>query len=129
MSDQIRSTQVSDAQPTRWITAFGAGAAVCTALVTALATIDGVPGAVVASVGALAAVLTALVGYLTKQSVTAQTTPWADVAAKVTPTGKTISGPADELHPTGAEVALVTPPPSSSFQPGTSVYPNEGDPL
>lgn len=129
MSNTLRAAQVSETQPAKIITLFGAGAAVCTALVTALATIDGVPPAVVASIGALAAVLTALVGYLTKQSVTAQTTPWEDVAAKVTPAGKVISGPADNARPTGALVALVDASPSSSFQPGTSVYPDEGDPL
>lgn len=124
--DEISSTQVSSAMPTQIITWLGIIAGVATALVTALATIDGVPTAVTAAVGAIAAVSTAVFGVLTKQSVTRQTTPWTDVAAKVTPSGRIISGPADPDRPTGASVALVdagTPP---SFQPGATVYP-EGD--
>lgn len=128
MSDQLTSTQVSIAEPTKAITVFGAVAAGATALVTALAVIEGVPSWVVAAVGAVAAVSTAVVGYLTKQSVTTQTTPWTDVAAKVTPSGKVIAGPAAEQR-TGSTVAVVQDTPSSSFQPGTSVYPDEGDPL
>lgn len=126
----LRSNLVSLNQPTRVITVFGAVAAGATALVTALALIPGVPSWVTAAVGAVAAVSTAVVGYLTKQSVTEQTTPWEDVAAKVTPTGRVVSGPADPNHPTGASVAVVADTSPSSFQPGTSVYPEgEGDPL
>lgn len=130
MSDQLRSSQVSISEPTQLITVFGAVAAGATALVTALALIDGVPAWVLGAVGAVAAVATAVTGYLTKQSVTARTTPWADVAAKTTPSGKVIAGPA-ALQPTGATVAVVDDTPSSSFQPGSSVYPGdgEGDPL
>lgn len=127
----LTSSQVSVSEPTKAITVFGAVAAGATALVTALALISGVPGWVVASVGAVAAVSTAVVGYLTKQSVTTQTTPWADVAAKVTPSGKVIAGPAAD-QPTGSRVAVSQDTPPSSFQPGTSVYPNdpmEGGPL
>lgn len=129
MSNQLTSSQVSGTEPTRAITVFGAIAAGATALVTALALIDGVPSWVLGTVGAAAAVSTAVVGFLTKQSVTARTTPWEDVAAKVTPSGKLVSGPADTERPTGASVALVDGAASSSFQPGTSVYPDEGDPL
>lgn len=136
MSDQLSSTQVSGDEPTQLITVFGAVAAGATALVTALALIPGVPPWAFGVVGAVAAVCTAITGYLTKRSVTRQTTPWQDVAAKVTPHGKIISGPADTERPTGALVALVDATASSSFQPGESVYPpagpdypNEGDPL
>lgn len=125
MSNQLPSTQVSISEPTRVITIFGAVAAACTALVTVLATIDGVPPVAIAVIGGIGAVATAVVGYLTKQSVTAKVTPWTDVAAKVTPTGRTVAGPAAQ-QPTGSTVAVVTDTPPSSFQPGTSVYP-EGD--
>lgn len=129
MSNQLTSTQVSTAEPTRLVTVFGATAAGATALVTALALIPGVPAWVFGVVGAVAAVSTAVGGYLAKRSVTAQTTPWADVAAKVTPSGKVIAGPA-AVQPTGATVAVVANTASPSFQPGTSVYPEtDGDPL
>lgn len=125
MSDTIRATHVSSSEPTKAITVFGAVAAGATALVTALAVIEGVPSWVVAVVGAVAAVSTAVVGYLTKQSVTTQTTPWEDVAVKATPSGKLISGPADDKHPTGATVAVVADTSPPKFRPGDSVY---GDP-
>lgn len=123
MSHQLLSHQVSESKPVRLLGAIGAAA---TAAVTALAVIPGVPAWIPAAVGVVGLVLTVFVGKYTEN----RTVPWEDVAAKVTPTGRLISGPADEHHPTGASVALVTPPPSSSFQPGTSVYPEgEGDPL
>lgn len=135
MSDQLSSVQVSDAEPARLVTIFGATAAGATALVTALALIPGVPAWVFGALGAVAAVSTAVGGYLTKQSVTERTTPWQDVAAKVTPHGRIVSGPADPHHPTGSAVAVVGDPARPSFQPGTpdqpGVYPaeREGDPL
>lgn len=129
MSDQLTSTQVSGTEPAGLVTVFGAIAAGATALVTALALIPGVPSWVVAGVGAVAAVSTAVGGYLAKTSVTARTTPWTDVAAKVTPSGKVIAGPA-ATQPTGATVAVVTDSAQPSFQPGASVYPDkDGDPL
>lgn len=127
MSDQLRSTQVSGTEPTKLVTVFGAVAAACTALVTALALIDGVPAWLIGVVGAVAAVSTAVAGYLTKQSVTALTTPWTDVAAKVTPAGKVISGPADPNHRTGDTVAVVADHSPPAFQPGGAI--GDGDAL
>jgi len=129
VSDRLLSTQVSHTEPAKLVTVFGAVAAGATALVTALALISGVPSWLVASVGAVAAVSTAVGGYLAKVSVTDQTTPWADVAAKVTPSGNVIAGPA-AVQPTGVRVAVVPDTAPPSFQPGTSVYPEkDGDPL
>ena len=121
MNDQLSSTQVSTAMPTRIITWLGIIAGVATALVTALATIDGVPTQVTAVVGAVAAIATAVFGVLTKQAVTAQTTPWVDVAAKVTPSGKMIAGPAADQK-TGSTVAVTQDVTLPSFEPGPSVY-------
>jgi hypothetical protein len=130
VSDQLRSTQVSGDEPTRLVVVFGAVAAGATALVTALAVIPGIPSWLVAAIGAVAVVSTAVGGYLAKTSVTARTTPWTDVAAKVTPSGKVIAGPA-AVQPTGATVAVVADTTPPSFQPGATVYPGdpEGDPL
>lgn len=126
MSDPLTSSQVSIAEPTKAITVFGAVAAGATALVTALALISGVPAWVTAAVGAVAAVSTAVVGYLTKQAVTARTTPWQDVAAKQTPTGRVIAGPAAR-QPTGSAVVVKTDTVSPKFEPGGTVYDQTGD--
>lgn len=129
MSDPLRSSQVSISEPASLVSVFGALAAGATAAVTALAVIDGVPKWLTAAVGVVAAISTAVFGFLTKQSVTARTTPWTDVAAKVTPTGKVIAGPAAE-QPTGTTVAVVQDTPPAAFEPGGTVYPTpEGDPL
>ena len=124
MSNQLPSTQVSTDEPTKLVTVFGAVAAGATALVTALALVPGVPPVVFGIVGAVAAVSTAIAGYLTKRSVTSAVTPWADVAAKVTPSGKVVAGPAAD-QPTGTTVALITDTAAPKFQPGGTVYGND----
>jgi hypothetical protein len=69
---------------------FGWIAASCTALVGALALVPGVPPVVPAVVAAIGFVATSLLGFATK----AKVTPWKDVVAKVTPSGRTVAGPA-----------------------------------
>lgn len=102
MSDQnIAPSQVSASKPVRYLGAMGAAA---TAAVTALAIIPGIPAWVPAVVGAFGLVATVFVSKLTENN----TTPWTDVAAKVTPTGETIAGPASDIR-TGATVEVKLP--------------------
>jgi hypothetical protein len=68
--------------------------AASTALVGALALIDGVPSWVVAVVAAIGVVATKLLSYAT----TKQVTPWKDVVAKVTPQGQVVAGPAADAN-------------------------------
>jgi hypothetical protein len=112
---------VSRSKPVRWLTATAAAA-------TALA--GGLPlltpdrydwiGPALALLGV---VITVGVGKYTEDN----TTPWADVAAKVTPTGRIVSGPADKERPTGAGVDLVSPARGAEFMtpPGPVPDPNE----
>jgi hypothetical protein len=77
----------SKSSPVMWLAGI---AAVCTVLVTTLASIPQVPPVVTVIIGAIGAAATGLAGIYTKGLVT----PWKDVVAKVTPTGRTIAGPA-----------------------------------
>lgn len=82
---------VSDSKPVLILGSIAAGA---TALVTVLASLDGVPKWAVAVAGGIATVATVIGGYLTQ----AKTAPWANVAAlKVDATGETVAGPASPL--------------------------------
>ena len=94
---ELQDSAHSKTSPVVWL---GGVAAACTALITVLATIEGVPSVVVAVLGGIAAVATAIGGYITKS----QVTPWKDVVSKVTPTGNVVSGPADTQNSTGALV-------------------------
>lgn len=128
MSDQLQPYQQSADEPTGVIGVFGAVAAGAAALVTALAVVPGVPTVVVIVVGCVAAVSTAVYGYYTKRSVRAQVTPWTDVAAKVTPRGNVIAGPAAS-QPTGTSVAVVRESLRPSAQEPDTAGPLEGDAL
>lgn len=129
MTDTIRSSAVSETKPVRALA--GVGAALL-ALVSGLAVIPGVPGWVPATVGAAGLAITAFLGKYTED----KTTPWQDVAAKTTPTGKVIAGPA-ATQPTGTTVAVITDTTPAAFQPAETVYPapqpdpprGEDDPL
>lgn len=92
---------VSASKPVRYLGAMGAAA---TAAVTALAVIPGIPLWVPAAVGAVGLVMTVFVAKLTENN----TTPWTDVAAKVTPAGDVIAGPASDIR-TGATVEVKLP--------------------
>lgn len=116
MSDQLRSSQESESKPVR---VLGATAAALLAIVAGLAVIPGVPGWVPAAVGVAGLGLTVWHTSYTGN----QVTPWQDVAAKRTPTGRIVSGPADKDHPTGASVAVVADTTPPSFQPGGSPTP------
>lgn len=65
-------------------------ASAATALVGALALIEGVPSWLVGVVAAIGIVATKLLSYAT----TKQVTPWEDVVSKVTPGGNVVAGPA-----------------------------------
>ena len=123
-SPRLRSSQESESKPVRLLWSIAGGAAV---LAGGLPTLtpdkyDWIGGAI----GLAGLVIAGALGRWTQN----QVTPWEDVAAKTTPSGKVIAGPAAS-QPTGATVAVVDDTPPSSFQPGASVYPGdgEGDPL
>lgn len=115
MSDTIPARMESESRPVRLL---GAVAAVAVAAPSALAVIPGVPGWIAATVGAIGLLLTIGLAKYTGDSVT----PWVDVVAKQTPSGKVVSGPADSTHPTGATVTVVADTSPPKFQPGASVY-------
>lgn len=80
-------------------------AAASTALVGALALIDGVPSWVVAAVAAVGVVSTKLLSYAT----TKQVTPWEDVVSKATEDGRVVAGPAaNEVTPDETEIPVGT---------------------
>jgi len=107
-NQDVAPSQVSVSKPVRYLGAMGVAA---TAAVTALAVIPGIPVWVPAAVGAMGLVMTVFVSKLTENN----TTPWTDVAAKVTLTGEVIAGPAAEQK-TGTTVEVLTPvdPPPAS---------------
>lgn len=88
----------SKSKPVRLLLALAAAAV---AAPSALAVIPGVPGWVAAAVGAFGLLLTIALAKFTEDSVT----PWEDVAAKVTPTGRVVAGPA-AIQPTGTAVVV-----------------------
>jgi hypothetical protein len=90
----------SQSKPVRLLLAL---AATAVAAPSALAVIPGVPGWIAAAVGAFGLLLTIALAKYTEDSVT----PWADVAAKVTPTGRVVAGPAAD-QPTGSTVVVTT---------------------
>lgn len=92
---------ISKPRPVRIL---GAVAASATAAAGALAVIPGVPGWVAAAAAALGLILTAGITKYTEDTVT----PWKDVAAKVTPSGQVVAGPAADQR-TGATVEVVLP--------------------
>lgn len=120
MSDAIPARMESDSRPVRLL---GAVAATAVAAPSALAVIPGVPGWVAAAVGAFGLLLTIGLAKYTGDSVT----PWKDVVAKQTPSGKIVSGPADDNNPTGATVTVVADASPPKFQPGGTVYDQTGD--
>lgn len=67
--------------------------------------VSGVAGDIVETWNLLYGILPALTGLLIRQSVT----PAAAVAAKVTPSGEVVSGPADEKHVSGTVVEVKYP--------------------
>lgn len=91
----------SESKPVRLL---GAMAAAAVAAPSALAVIPGVPGWVAAAVGALGLLLTIALAKYTGDA----TTPWVDVAAKVTPAGEVVAGPA-AVQKTGTPVEVVRP--------------------
>lgn len=129
MSDPIRSSQVSEPKPVRVLASAGAA---LLAVVSGLSVIPGIPAWVPPTVGVLGLGLTAYMGRYTE----ARTTPWENVAAKTTPTGKVIAGPA-ATQPTGTTVAMITDATPAAFQPAETVYPapqadlpeGDGEPL
>lgn len=88
MSDtQLPQSMQSRSKPVEILGWVASGS---TALVGALALIEGVPSWLVGVVAAIGIVATKLLSYAT----TKQVTPWEDVVAKVTPIGKVVAGPA-----------------------------------
>ncbi len=83
----LPSYMVSKSKPVEILGWVAAGS---TAVVGALALIDGVPSWVVAVVAGIGMISTKLLSYAT----TKQVTPWEDVVSKVTPTGNVVAGPA-----------------------------------
>ena len=124
MSDQLSSTQVSVSKPVRTLYAVAAGATAVSAGLPMLTPdrFDWIGPAL----GLLGIVITVAMGKYTEGSVT----PWEDVAAKQTPSGRIIAGPAAH-QPTGSAVVDKTDTVTPKFEPGGSVYnePMEGDPL
>lgn len=91
--DELPERMYSRSKPVEILGWIASGS---TALVGALALIDGVPPIVVGIVAAVGVVATKLLSYAT----TKQVTPWKDVVAKVTPAGKVVAGPAaDSVTP------------------------------
>lgn len=105
MSNNIPAQQQSQSKPVLVLTAL---AAVCTVIVGALSTINGLPTWVVPAVAVVGVVATTIGGVLTK----GQVTPWKDVAAKVTPLGVTVAGPAADVR-TGSAVDVVPGAPNA----------------
>ena len=99
MSDELPTQMESESQPVLILASIAAAA---TAITATLAIIPEVPRWVVLVVGLIGAVATAIHGVWTKRRVT----PWADVAAKQTPSGKIVMGPAGP-GPAGTSAAVV----------------------
>lgn len=123
MSDQLTSSQASESKPVRVLYAVAAGATAVAAGLPLLTPnrLDWIGPAL----GLLGVVITVAMGKFTEGIVT----PWYDVAAKVTPSGRVIAGPAAR-QPTGSAVVVKTDTVSPKFEPGGTVYnePMEGDP-
>lgn len=102
MSDpnSLPSQMVSKSKP---VLVLGAIAAAATAATGVTAAIHGLPNWVAPTVAGIGVVATAIIASLT----TGQVTPWADVAAKLTPSGKVVAGPAAR-QPTGSSVVVKT---------------------
>jgi len=95
---ELPSSMVSQSKP---VEVLGWVAAGSTAVVGALALIDGVPSWVVAVVAAVGMVATKMLSYAT----TKQVTPWKTTVSKVTDDGRVIAGPAAN-EVTADEVSL-----------------------
>lgn len=100
-NEELPTKMVSESKPVRLLGAVAAGAMAAT---SALAVIPGVPGWVAGVCGLLGLVLTAGLAKYTSDAVT----PWKDVAAKVTPAGDVVAGPA-AVQTTGSLVDVVLP--------------------
>jgi hypothetical protein len=121
MSDNMKlpTDMTSVDKPVRWLAALAAAAVAAPA---ALAMVPGMPGWVSGAVGALGLILTAVVAKMTENVVT----PWKDVAAKVTPAGEVVAGPAAEQE-TGTVVEVTPPAPTLPNPPMTdpNVWPTD----
>lgn len=136
MSIPLPPSMTSKSKPVRLLLAVAAGA---TILAGGLPLITGVPAWVGAAVGLAGLVITGGVAVYTEQN----TTPWADVAVKATPSGTLVAGPAAENLPNGARVQVrgvggqIAPgsatigstTPVETVQPAQPADPEEGDPL
>lgn len=124
MSEQLTTSQASASKPVRALYAVAAGATAVSAGLPLLTPdrFDWIGPAL----GLLGVVITVAMGKYTEGTVT----PWEDVAAKLTPSGKVIAGPAAH-QPTGSTVVVKTDTVSPKFEPGGTVYndPMEGDAL
>lgn len=115
---QLPPEQQSTSKPVLYLALAVSGAA---ALTGVLAAVDGVPRWVLIVLAAIIAVGSAWGGILTGQ----RTVPWADTAAKRTPSGAIILGPAanvpDRLVGAPAEVTVAGPSPYSQPMDGGPV--------
>lgn len=102
MSLNLPDRMQSESKPVRLLYAVSA---VAVAAPSALAVIPGVPGWIAAAVGAFGLLLTVGLGRYTQD----QVTPWKDVAAKVTPSGNIVAGPASDIT-NGRSVEVVSNP-------------------
>ena len=100
MTDQIAKTDESESKPIRLLYSFVAAG---TALTTSAAFVEFVPRWVVGVLGLAVLGVSAFLARWTEK----QVTPWVDVAAKVTPSGQVIAGPA--AHFATGSLARVEP--------------------
>lgn len=99
---ELQQSAVSKSKP---VEVLGWIASASTAVVGALALIDGVPSWVVGVVAAIGIVATKLLAYAT----TKQVTPWEDVVSKATPDGRVVAGPAaNEVTPDANQIPVGT---------------------
>lgn len=103
MNTQLPARMVSESKPVR---VLGTVLAVLVALQGYVSTIDAVPTWAKLVLGG--AILLTTVGLA--RWTQSQVTPWEAVAAKVTPDGQIVSGPADPGRPNGAAVSVVADP-------------------
>lgn len=98
---ELPSRMASESKPVRGLLAVAAASTVLAAGLPILTPshLDWIGPAV----GLVGLVITAGVAKFTEDKVT----PWQDVAAKVTPTGRVVAGPAAE-QPTGSSVVVTT---------------------
>lgn len=116
MSSQLTSAQISASKPVLFLALIASGGSVATGV---LAAVPEVPRWVLIVLALSTALGTTWGGILTGK----RTVPWEDVAAKLTPAGRVIAGPAAD-QPTGARVTVVTDtpvPPATTWQEGDAL--------